>query len=398
MNFFSIFPITNQNYTMKKTLSFIACSLFILHAIAQQTITSTISHDGLEREYILYVPANYTGTTAVPLLFNFHGYTSNAQEQLLYGDFRAIADTAGFIIVHPQGTLDGTGATHFNVGWGGSSVDDIGFTAALIDSLLLDYEIDQTRIYSTGMSNGGFMSFYLACELSERFAAVGSVTGSMVPATLSNCNATHQMPIIQIHGTADGTVPYNGSAGFTASIASVLSHWATYNNCETPATTTNIPNTNVVDGSTVQKTVYINGDNCSEVVHFKVTNGGHTWPGSAFNFSGTNYDINASIEVWNFLSRFDINGLINCSEIATIEEYQLDNSYTIYPNPSNSSIQLKGASQYPLEYEIFAIDGKLVQKGSIIYENQAIDVNQLDPNIYYLKINHQQIKLIKTNL
>jgi len=152
-------------------------SVLQMNAVAQQTISDSISHDGMTREYILYVPANYTGTEEVPLLFNFHGYTSNATEQMWYGDFRSIADTAGFIIIHPEGTEDGTGTTHFNVGWGGSTVDDVSFTEALIDSISAEYTINQDRIYSTGMSNGGFMSFKLACELSDRIAGIASVTG-----------------------------------------------------------------------------------------------------------------------------------------------------------------------------------------------------------------------------
>ncbi len=91
-------------------LSFIATTTF-----AQQTINASITHDGIQRSYILYVPANYTGNSAVPLLFNFHGYGSNANEQMWYGDFRPIADTEGFIIVHPEGTLDNSGISHWNV-------------------------------------------------------------------------------------------------------------------------------------------------------------------------------------------------------------------------------------------------------------------------------------------
>lgn len=379
---------------MKKLLPILSACLLTITSAAQQTITTSITHGGLQREYILYVPANYTGTEAVPLLFNFHGYTSNAQEQMFYGDFRAIADTAGFIIVHPQGTVDGSGNTYFNVGWGGSSIDDVGFTNALIDSLLLDYEIDETRIYSTGMSNGGFMSFLLACELSDRIAAIGSVTGGMVPATYADCNATHQMPIIQIHGTSDGTVPYNGSAGLTTSIPNILTYWATYNNCETPAITTNVPNTSITDGSTVQKIEYLNGDNCSEVVHFKVTSGGHFWPGSAYNFPGTNYDINASIEIWKFFSHFDINGLINCSEIASTEESTLQ-TIEIFPNPTNSILALKGNFDAQEDYQIYSMDGKLVQEGTILLTNSSIDITTLRANIYFLKIGQQQFKITK---
>jgi len=171
------------------------CSSIFLVASAQQTINASITHDGMQRDYILYVPANYTGTTSVPLLFNINGYTSNANSQMWYGDFRSIADTAEFIIVHPQGTLDGTGTTHFNVGWGGSTVDDVSFTSALIDSISDQHNVNLDRVYSTGMSNGGFMSFVLACELSNRIAGIGSVTGSIVPLSLTNCNALHSIPI-----------------------------------------------------------------------------------------------------------------------------------------------------------------------------------------------------------
>jgi polyhydroxybutyrate depolymerase len=193
----------------------IFCSFLHLSADAQQTINASITNGGIQRDYILYVPANYTGTSGVPLLFNFHGFTSNATQQMFYGDFRSIADTAGFIIVHPEGTLDNNGITHFNVGWGASTVDDVAFSSALIDSISAQYNIDQDRVYSTGMSNGGFMSFKLACELSDRIAGIASVTGSILPLTLSNCNALHSTPIMQIHGTTDGTVPYNGGAGWT---------------------------------------------------------------------------------------------------------------------------------------------------------------------------------------
>ena len=137
--------------------------LFPYFAFSQQTISDSIVHNNVTRYFTTYIPAVYNSSIPVPLLFNFHGYTSNASQQMWYGDFRSIADTANFLLVHPQGGVDSTGNTHWNVGWNGSIGDDIGFTAALIDSLSAEYNINQDRIYSTGMSNGGFMSFNLAC-------------------------------------------------------------------------------------------------------------------------------------------------------------------------------------------------------------------------------------------
>ena len=173
-------------------------ALFALPFIAQsqQTINGTITHDNLQRDYIMYIPASYNSANPVPLVFCFHGYSSNASTNFTYTNFKGIADTAGFIVVHPQGTLL-QGVTHWNVGgWTlASTVDDVGFTNALIDSISSDYSINSDRVYSTGMSNGGYMSFLLACQLSNRFAAVASVTGSMTPQTYNACNTTHPTPI-----------------------------------------------------------------------------------------------------------------------------------------------------------------------------------------------------------
>ncbi|WAC01355.1 prolyl oligopeptidase family serine peptidase [Lacinutrix neustonica] len=214
--------------------------LFSQNINAQQTIDGTLMHDGIQRTYILYVPQAYNASTPAPLVLNFHGYTSNAIEQINYGDFRPLADEDGFLIVVPQGTVDTAGNTHFNVGWGTSTVDDIGFINALLDDLSTQYTINQDRIYSTGMSNGGFMSYKLACELSDRIAAIASVTGSMTLGTTGSCNPLHPTPVLEIHGTSDGTVNYNGS-NFATAIPDVLSYWSNYNNTDTTPTVTSIP-------------------------------------------------------------------------------------------------------------------------------------------------------------
>jgi len=243
-----------------------------------ETIYGSINHDDMEREYILYIPESYTGDVAVPLVLNFHGYTSTAFEQMNYGDFRPIADTEGFLVAHPQGTLF-NGNTHWNVGgWtSGSTVDDVGFTDALIDHLANEYTVDLTRVYSTGMSNGGYMSFHLACRLSEKIAAIASVTGSMTPETYDDCIPLHPSPIMQIHGISDGSVPYEGTS-WSKSIDEVLQYWVDYNGCYPDPTTTALPDIDPDDGSTVEYIVYDGGDNGVTVEHFKVIGGGHTWP------------------------------------------------------------------------------------------------------------------------
>ena len=375
---------------MKYTTILLLLIGFAFSISAQQTINGSMIHDGIQRDYILYIPAIYDGNTDVPLILNFHGFGSNANQQLVYGDFRDIADKEGFLLVHPEGTLL-NGNQHWNVGSFtiGSTTDDVSFTEALIDELANLYAINLDRVYATGMSNGGYMSFLLACQLSEKIAAVASVTGSMTPETYNACNAQHPTPILQIHGTGDSTVPYNGDT-WTRSIEDVISYWANYNNCETNPTTKALADIDPSDGSTVEHIVYIDGDNGLTTEHMKVIGGGHTWPGSAFNFPGTNYDINASMEIWQFFSRFDING--------TLSVNKFDNRQVIiYPNPTNSKINLSLNFSEELNYELFSSLGKLLVIGTIKTNNQEIDLSNLSPNIYYLKLGNQVFKILKSN-
>ncbi|MEM8889967.1 MAG: T9SS type A sorting domain-containing protein [Bacteroidota bacterium] len=359
---------------------------------AQSTLNQSVRHNGLNRSYILYVPASYDGQEAVPLLFNFHGYTSNANAQMVYGDFRPIADTTGFIIVHPQGTLDNQGKTHFNVGWGGSSTDDVGFTDLLLDSLIANYNIDESRVYSTGMSNGGYMSYYLACQLSDRIAAVASVTGSMTPLQYNGCSPTHSTPILQIHGTQDNVVPING-ANWTRSIDDVIQYWVNYNNCDSDPEITAIPNTNATDQSTVEHIVYKNGDNGVQTEYFKVNGGSHTWPGSSIPAVGTNYDINASLEVWNFLSRYDINGLRSTTSRNELSPYKLE----VYPNPVSSILLIKTDEPGKKSYQLMDVRGKEKFAGSFSSDSFQINLSPLARGLYFLKIGDRSYKILKEN-
>ncbi len=374
---------------MRKLLIMVATVSFTL-TYAQQTINGSIIHDGIQRDYILYIPAIYDGGTEAPLVFNFHGFGSNANEQMLYGDFRAIADSEGFLLVHPEGTFF-NGNQHWNVGGFtiGSTVDDVGFTEALIEELAGLYTINLDRVYATGMSNGGYMSFLLACQLSEKIAAVASVTGSMTPETFDACNPQHPTPILQIHGTNDEIVPYNG-ASWSRSIEDVMDYWVNYNNCDEPPSTVVFPDIDPTDGSTVEHIVYQNGDNNVTTEHMKVLGGRHTWPGSAYNFPGTNQDISASTEIWEFFSRFDINGTLSTGDYH-------DGLVTIYPNPTRSTINLSFNFYERLNYALFSATGQKLISGSLESSDSQIDLSNLPPNIYYLVIENQTYKILKSS-
>lgn len=358
--------------------------------LSQQTIAGMITHAGLERQYILYVPDSYSPETPAPLVLNFHGYGSNAVEQMFYGDFRPIADTAGFLIVHPQGTLDFLGGTHWNVGWGTSSVNDVGFTTALIDALSAMYAIDPERIYSTGMSNGGFFSFKLACELSDRIAAIASVTGSMNSNQAATCNPAHPMPVMVIHGTADGTVQYDGNFLF-ASIASVLAYWVGFNGCDATPVVAQIPDTDPNDGCTAEHQVYPNGALGAEVEHYKIFNGGHTWPGSAFVIGVTNQDMDASKEIWRFFSKYDINGLVDPT--SALAHASL-NPVRVYPNPARTAITIENAFDQPMPFVLSTLQGQRIHTGLLTDDRQSFSLQGIVPGMYFLTIHDQTVKIV----
>ena len=362
---------------------------FTFSSFAQQTINASITHDGIQRDYIVYIPELYNGSSAVPLVLNFHGYGSNAAQQMFYGDFRDIADTEGFLLVHPEGTTF-IGNQFWNVGFPGisSTIDDVGFTEALIDELATLYTINLDRVYATGMSNGGFMSFLLACQLSEKIAAVASVTGSMTQDTFDDCNAQLPTPVLQIHGTEDDVVLYNGNT-LSIPIADVISYWVDYNNCETTPSTTTLPDLDVSDGSTVEHSVYENSDNGITTEHMKVIGGGHTWPGSVLNTAGTNQDIDASMEIWLFFSRYDINGPLSTDDFE-------NKHVSIYPNPTNSNINLSLNYSKDVNYELFSPLGQQLMTGTITSSNEQIDLSNLPSNIYFLKVGNQVFKILKS--
>ena len=364
--------------------------VFTFSSFAQQTINASITHDGIQRNYILYIPEIYDGDTAVPLILNFHGFGSNAAQQMFYGDFRDIADTEGFLLVHPEGTTF-IGNQFWNVGFPGisSTIDDVGFTETLIDELATLYAIDLDRVYATGMSNGGFMSFLLACQLSEKIAAVASVTGSMTQDTFDDCNAQRPTPVLQIHGTEDDVVLYNGNT-LSIPIPDVISYWVDHNNCDTTPTTTTLPDIDPSDGSTIEHSVYEDGDNGVTTEHMKVIGGGHTWPGSVLNTAGTNQDIDASMEIWLFFSRYDINGPLSTDDFE-------NNQVTIYPNPTQSKINLSLNYAKEVHYKLFSPLGKQLMTGTITSSNQEIDISHLPSNIYFLKVGDQFHKILKSN-
>jgi polyhydroxybutyrate depolymerase len=363
---------------MIKKLLFVLSVFGALAGFSQTTVIDSIVSGGIYRSYRLYVPAMYNASNARPLIINMHGYTSNASAQQLYSNFGPIADTANFLMVFPQGTTY-MGQPFWNAGISSSLVDDKGFIDHLIDSLKLAYNIDMNAVYATGMSNGGYMSQTLACELSNRITAIASVTGAMFPSQAgTNCHATRPVPMMQIHGTADGTVPYNGSSS-SLPIDSVVRHWVVRNGCNPVPTFSNVPNTNTTDGCTAEHYVYSNGASGSSVELYKIIGGAHTWPGAPFTVGITNQDFRASVEIWRFFRKYRLNTL------TSLQKSEKQVPFNIFPNPATDVLNLSFDSHGKVALiTISDLLGHVVI--SEAFSNGQMNTSALAPGMYVISV------------
>ena len=352
--------------------------LFFNYSFSQITFVDSILSGGIYRNYRLYIPAAYTGSTARPLILNLHGYTSDALAQQLYSNFMPIADTANFLMVYPNGTKINN-QSYWNAGFG-PGVDDIQFMSDLINHLSSQYSIDPNCVYSTGMSNGGYMSYTLACALNNKIAAIASVTGSMVTPQYLSCLPNRAVPVMQIHGTADGTVPYNGLPTSIA-IDTLVKYWVQNNNCNTSAIFNNVPNINLIDGCTAEHYVYNGGDNGSSVELYKIIGGGHTWPGT-YPIGVTCQDFNASEKIWLFFRKYKLNQFIG------IEEINNNSLFSVFPNPSDKTITIEGDV---LSVSIVDMTGKVV----LASKQKQIDISQLAKGIYSIMLVSEKTRVTR---
>ena len=280
----------------------------------QKTVNLTV--DGNARSFIVYLPTGYNNAGKMPMIFAIHGGSGTPEGMINIANFKTIADRDKVILVYPAGIQnnwnDGRPTTPNQLG-----INDVSFFYQMCDYMINNHSVDGTKIYATGISNGGFMSSRLGCELSNRIAAIAVDAATIEATTIApNCNPGRPVPAIYIHGTTDPLVPFTGgqmTAGGTAG-GTVLSHfqaidkWVTINGCNSTPTITDLPDI-ANDGTTIKKRVYSGGTNSSEVVSYVVLNGGHTWP-QGYQYLNeaiigkTSQDINACEVIWTFFKRF----------------------------------------------------------------------------------------------
>ena len=325
---------------MKKRLSFIV----ILVLAVGYSLSAQVQHftwQGVEREYIVRTPTGHSGLT--PVMFFLHGLGGNITNYDQEFNFTQIAEEFGWVIVLPQAINQGLGAM-WNAGLTASSIDDVGFLMALLDSLTVQYQLDPDSVFFAGISMGGFMTHRMAIEHGDRINACAPVSG-----LISNADAS-QTPVapvrmLHIHGTGDNVVGYNGySAAFGMNIGlgvdAILQYWENANGC--------------------------NGE--------PTIGGVHRWYGDA-----NQYDADYKEIIYEFFSGHSLP-----SGIPTHEKAHLQ----VWPNPTSGILNVQITDSDSPEIQVFDMYGKLVdivETMSSSSETLQIDLSRFTNGVYFLR-------------
>lgn len=278
----------------------------LMSSYAPNRTNGAIVSSGQRRDYLLYVPHSYNSTKPTPLVISLHAAALWPATQAQISQWNQLADARGFIVVYPSGTtLSGTatGVLPFRVWLSQPEAvlrANVRFIAELIDTLKATYNIDSSRVYANGFSNGGAMAFALSCRLSRRIAAVGTVSAAQ-DLPWSWCDAPRPMPLINFHGTAD-LVPYHGGKVWASprpfpSVLTWTANWGRRNRCASRPSETTV-------ASDVTRLQYVGCADSAAVVLYTIRGGGHAWPGGrpllAWLLGPTSRSIDATSLMWDF--------------------------------------------------------------------------------------------------
>jgi len=281
--------------------------------------TGSIIHDDMERTYYYYIPSGYDKSKSLPLVIALHGGGGTGKGiNKATGGFNDIAEKETFIIVYPDGV-----EKHWNDGRGVSqytaqkeNIDDTGFISSFIDYFIEEFNADKNRVYVTGISNGGLMSYRLAFELPQKIAAFAPVIANLQEELVKNYSPNGPVPILIMNGTEDPLMPFNGGdihfykkkLGKVISTEETVKFWVKENNCSQKPEITWLEDKDPSDGTRVKREVYSGGDNGTEVILYTIEGGGHTWPGGSQYLpekiiGKTCRDINGCQIIWDFFKK-----------------------------------------------------------------------------------------------
>lgn len=267
--------------------------------------------DGYQRSYLLNLPPNYNDSNNFPLVIALHGTGGSAAQMETDYKLTAKSNSAGFMIVYPQGVRsDGIlGIRTWNAGACCDyamehNVDDVNFIRQLIQQLTATYKVNPKKIYATGMSNGAMMTYRLACELSTQLAAIAPVSGTLI--TKQACVPARTVPILHIHSSLDTTIPYAGGYGlanyYFPPVDSGLHVWAGINGCHTTPVV-------ITDAPLYTQTQYPNCAHNTTIELYLTKDGGHAWPGGLKARNGADEPsqaFDATDMIWEFFKRYEL--------------------------------------------------------------------------------------------
>lgn len=283
------------------------------------------STGGRSRAWIVYAPPEYDPTRPTPVVVLLHGRPSNAASMALISGMNDVAAQQNFIAIYPEG-LDNEWNAQFDIAGrsisltGQSSTlpqDDVGFLKTLMDDLAVDFNIDRTRLYLGGFSNGGFMTHRMACSASDTFAAFAAVGAALYVELSRHCQRSPPSAILLMHGSGDPSVPIDGvevpnpqggePIRITQSVQETVAAFARRNHCEMRGQSTTFAESGRSPGTHVVRFTPYGCDEGADVVYYLINGGGHTWPGSegtmdAQFFGPTNLDFSASQTIWDFFA------------------------------------------------------------------------------------------------
>jgi polyhydroxybutyrate depolymerase len=381
-----------------------------LPEIYAQDYSGSFYFEGKLRHYNIYLPQNFQAN--MPVILNLHGYGTNwtIENHAKYTFMHDIADTSGFIVVYPAGSVAPNGRPSWNnglrdhpFGQTDTTSNDVGFLLALIDTLYAHYDIDLNQVYCCGFSMGGEMTYRMAIEAGNRFAAFASVSGKINDGSAGAGTPAGPYPILHFHGTNDDVETYDGeNDGNLWPVEETIGYWVDNNNCVYEADTVSIPNTDLTDGSTVQKISYVNCSENSRVIFFKILGGGHGWPGSTegmYPNGNPNRDINASAEIVNFFKNNYLATSLQTKGRNINNEFALEQNY---PNPFNpiTTIEFTLLKSEYVELKIYDLLGKelstlIAKKLNSGNHSYTFYGKNLASGIYYYHLlagNYQEVK------
>jgi polyhydroxybutyrate depolymerase len=290
-------------------------TVFLLSAllpVSAQETQNSLTVNGVERTYALYVPPAYDGSEPWPLVVALHGRGGDGSTFADQLDLNRVAQENDFIAAYPDGINHEWNYAQGTPEWIGPETDDVEFLSALVDAVADEYAIDRGRVYAAGFSNGGFMTQRLACEVPDEYAAFAVISAGFYPSLHQWCETSTPTPILFIHGTADVVVPWTGTVQgqvvLSMPVEDTVAYWAEHDGCS-PDEVTHETLPSAEEGEEATTSViyfHIGGcDDDTEVVLYAVEGGGHNLPGVPGRLNATvagnvTMDLHAGEAIWAF--------------------------------------------------------------------------------------------------